>query len=96
MYTRTKDGIYEDGREGIKSSEDLFDLVDEWFWHESFIFFHTDNIRFTYLHDDYIFILDDSILKDGVYGAIWTKDENGVPQLKTVCQMIGINKVKLV
>ena len=84
------------GNEIIEEKDDLFKIVDVWFWKESFIEFFVDNIRFTFAGDDYIFFLDETIINDGVYGAVWMKDENGVPYLKTICKMVDLLKVELI
>ena len=55
-----------------KESDNLEKLFDEYVWDEAVVSF-IDKNKFTYKHDDYIFDLNETIIKEGFYGAIWVK-----------------------
>lgn len=70
----------------LKEADTIEDLVDEYVWDKSIIRFR-DKTHFSYENDDFIFELDESILKEGIYGAVWIVDDNGAPILKSVSRM---------
>ena len=55
----------------VKESDNIEDLFDEYVWDEDIISFK-DMDKFTFENDDYIFDLDETKIKEGIYGAIWT------------------------
>ena len=73
----------------IDQAETINALCDEFVWDKLIIEFR-DKTHFHYENDDFIFELNESILKEGIYGAIWVTDDNGAPILKSVSKMINM------
>lgn len=79
--------------EVVKQADTVEELIDEYVWDKSIIKFR-DKTHFSYERDDFIFELDESILKEGIYGAIWI-DDSGMPVLKSVSKMNDEGDLKL-
>lgn len=78
----------------IRVSDNLMSLFDEFIWDKDIIRF-IDPTHFSYVNDDFIFELDEQIIKEGIYGAVWFDNLKGAPVLKGVAKMIKVEEFKL-
>ncbi len=72
VYVLTTVGYLPYKKDIIAQADTIEELCDEFVWDKDIIRFGPDKKHFSYANDDFLFELDNYIIKEGVYGAIWT------------------------
>ena len=79
----------------IRVSDNLMSLFDEFIWGKTIIRF-IDPTHFSYVNDDFVFELNELVIKEGIYGAVWFDNLKEAPVLKGVAKMIKVEDFKLI